>query len=161
MAIAGRVRTFLDDDRVAYQVKVHREVYTAQEAAAAAHITGRRVAKVLVLKGAARHGLAVLAAACRDNLVRLRAVTGDPTLALAPESEFASLFPDCEPGAMPPFGNLYGMRVFVDEELTKSGEMACEAGSHHELLTLRAEDFVRLVQPTVGEFCTHAERVAA
>jgi Ala-tRNA(Pro) deacylase len=161
MAIAARVRTFLDDSRVAYQVRVHREVYTTQEAAAAAHITGRRVAKVLVLKGAAGYSLAVLPAACRASLERLRVVSDDPTLALAPEREFERLFPECEPGAMPPFGNLYGMRVLMDEELAKSGEIACEAGNHHELLTLRAEDFVRLVQPTVGEFCTHADRAAA
>jgi Ala-tRNA(Pro) deacylase len=161
MAIPERVKTFLDDYRVAYQVKVHREVYTTQEAAAAAHITGRRVAKVLVLKGAGGFSLAVLPAACRASLERLRAVAGDPTLALASEGEFGPLFPDCEPGAMPPFGNLYGMRVFVDEEIAESGKIACEAGSHHELLTLRAEDLLRLVQPTIGEFCSHAERAAA
>ena len=156
MAVVERLRRFLDENGVVYEVAVHPERYTAQEVAAASHVSGKALAKVVIVKTGGALAMTVLPAACRMGLQRVRDLLGDPGATLAAESEFRGLFPDCEPGAEPPFGNLYGIPVYVDDELAARGRITFEAGNHHEVVTMQYADFARLVQPLQAEICAHA-----
>lgn len=156
MAMVKRLQEYLDSRGVPYEVKLHREAYTSQEIAAASHVSGKVMAKVVMVKRGGAFVMAVLPAACKVGVDRLEKIFGIPGIAVAREHEFASLFPDCDTGAMPPFGNLYNVEVYVDEEITKHSHLIFQAGNHHELVTMRYADFDRLVQPKVAEFCSHA-----
>jgi Ala-tRNA(Pro) deacylase len=133
---------------------VHSPAYTAQEVAASAHITGRELAKTVIVELDGRMGMAVLPANRKIVLQDLREVTGSDQVKFASEEEFRQKFPDCETGAMPPFGNLYGMEVYVAESLCDNREIAFNAGSHTELIKMAFSDFERLVQPKVMSFTT-------
>ena len=146
---ASMLREFLDDHSVKYVTVQHSPAYTAQEIAASAHIPGKDLAKTVMVKLDGRIAMAVLPASQRVDLDLLRQSTGARTAELATEREFADMFPQCELGAMPPFGNLYAIDVFVSESLTEDDEIAFNAGSHTELIRLRCEDFVDLVEPQV------------
>ncbi len=156
MAVVERLRRFLEEHGVVYEVAVHPERYTAQEVAAASHVSGKAVAKVVIVKAGGAFAMTVLPAACRMGLLRVRDLLGDPGAVIASESEFRGLFPDCEAGAMPPFGNLYGIPVYVDDELAARERITFEGGNHHEVVTMQYADFARLVQPRQAEFCAHA-----
>ncbi len=147
-----KLRAFLDDNKIRYVTIIHSRAFTAQEIAASAHIKGKELAKTVMVKIDGKMAMAVLPASHRVSLVNLREVTGARNLVLATEGEFQSLFPGCEPGAMPPFGNLWGMDVFVAAALTEDKEIAFNAGSHTELMRIPYEDFERLVKPKVMEF---------
>lgn len=151
---------FLDGHHVKYTTIFHSLAYTAQGIAALTHTPGEEMAKTVIVKIDDKLAMAVLPASCHVDLAMLRAATAANTISLAHESEFMDQFPGCEVGAMPPFGNLYGMRVFVDESLTKDKEIAFNAGSHRELMRLAYEDFVRLVQPTILRFALPQIRAA-
>jgi Ala-tRNA(Pro) deacylase len=144
-----RLREFLDSHDIRYVVISHSVAYTAQGIAALAHIPGKELAKTVVTKIDGRFVMAVVPASRHVDLALLRAATRSNTVELASEMEFQNKFPDCETGAMPPFGNLYDMAVFADENLSHDKEIAFNAGSHRELLRLAWEDFERLVKPTV------------
>ncbi len=148
-----KLKSFLDEHGVDYQTVPHDEVYTAQEAAAAAHIKGKDVAKTVMVKLEGEMAMAVVPATYKVDLERLAELTGE-TVELAGEDEFEDLFPTCEPGAMPPFGNLWDMPVFVDQHLREDERIAFPAGTHHELMRLPYAEFERLVDPVVGEFST-------
>ena len=152
-----QLKEFLDSNNVKYVSVTHSTAYTAQEIAALTHTKGRDMAKTVIVKLGDSLAMAVLPASFRADLEHLKEGIGVETISLATESEFRARFPGCETGAMPPFGNLYGMPVFVDESLTKEKEIAFNAGSHNELMRLAYADFQRLVQPMVLEF----HRVAA
>ena len=156
MAVVERLRRYLDEQGVSYQVAVHPERYTAQEVAAAVHVSGKALAKIVMVKTGGGFAMAVLPAACRLGVQGVRDLLGDPAATIASEGEFRGLFPDCEAGAMPPFGNLYGLPVCVDDELAARDQITFEAGNHHEVVTMRYADFARLVQPRQAEFCAHA-----
>lgn len=145
-----RMKEYLDSQNVKYMSIHHPETFTAQEIAASAHISGKELAKTVIVKIGGRMAMAVLPASRKVDFELLKAAAGGATVALADEKEFRDSFPDCEIGAMPPFGNLYGMEVFVDESLTKDEEIAFNAGSHIELVKLSYKDFERLVQPKVA-----------
>ena len=152
----SRVKTFLDDQHVAYEVVPHREAFTAQGVAASVHSSGWSMAKVLVVKDAKGHYLmAVVPASCKLDLGRLRQVTDRPTLMFATEDEIQQLFPDCQLGAMPPFGRLYEMPLFVDSCFSKAQEILFQAGNHREVVRMPYEAFERLAEPMVDDFCTH------
>ena len=155
MAIVKRLKEFLDKERVGYKVTPHIETFTAQETAAAAHVSGKVLAKVVVVKQGGTFALAVLPAACKVSTERLRAVLGASGVSLAREAEFSPLFPDCDAGAMPPFGNLYGLETLVDREVAALPEIVFRGGSHEELVAMAYADFARLVKPRVGDFCFH------
>jgi Ala-tRNA(Pro) deacylase len=131
---------------------MHSTAYTAQEIASLAHIKGRDMAKTVIVKIDDQMAMVVLPASYHVDLSALKAAATAKTVALASESEFRGRFPECETGAMPPFGNLYGMPVFVEKTLTKDKEIAFNAGTHSELIRLSYEDFARLVQPKVIRF---------
>jgi Ala-tRNA(Pro) deacylase len=144
-----RLHRLLDANHVEYQTIAHPTTYSAQQTAAAAHIPGRELAKTVIVDIDGNLAMVVQNASSMVPLGRLKAATGARDVHLASEQEFRDCFPDCELGAMPPFGNLYGMEVFVAEALTKDEEIAFDAGSHTELIKLRYGDFARLVHPVI------------
>lgn len=149
---ATKLREFLDKEGVKYLSITHSLGYTAQEIASLAHIPGRELAKTVMVYLDDKLAMAVLPASFHVSLSRLKEITGAKTVTLATEREFRSAFPDCETGAMPPFGNLYGIPVYVDLSLTFDKDIAFNAGTHRELLKMSYGDFERLVKPAMGEF---------
>lgn len=147
-----KLREFLDQNSVKYVSISHSPAYTAQEIAASAHIPGQELAKTVMVKLDGDMAMAVLPASFQIDLDQLRATAGAGEVDLATEEEFKGLFPGCEPGAMPPFGNLWGMPVFACETLAEDEEIAFNAGSHTELVKLSFADFARLVEPKVARF---------
>src|SRR5918996_640512 len=133
-----------------FEVITHPEAYTAQERAAASQVTGRRLAKVVVVRDDDWFGLAVIPAAASLNLAALQALTGRPELKLATEKEFAPLFPDCELGAMPPFGHLYGMSAFLDTSLADEPEFVFEGGTHREEIRMPMGEYLRFEGPAIA-----------
>jgi Ala-tRNA(Pro) deacylase len=144
-----KLREFLDSNNVKYIVISHSRAYTAQETAQAAHIRGREFAKTTIVKLDGRMAMAVLPAAEKVDLKLLAAAAGVKKAELAGEEEFQGRFPECEVGAMPPFGNLYGMDVYVEEGMTRDEKIAFNAGSHTEVMQMSFRDFVDLVKPKV------------
>jgi Ala-tRNA(Pro) deacylase len=151
---AKRLKEFLDAQQIKYVSIQHSPAYTAQEVAASAHISGRDLAKTVVIKIDGRTAMAVLPANRKILISELKEALGVDELRFATEAEFKTLFPDCEIGAMPPFGNLYGMEVYVAPSLAEHAEIAFNAGTHSELIRLAYKDFERLVQPKVIGFTT-------
>ena len=147
-----KVIEFLDSEGVKYVSIKHSLAYTAQEVAASAHIPGKELAKTIMVKLEGKMAMAVLPASFHVDLEQLKDVAGVGKVELASEAEFRDLFPESQIGAMPPFGNLYGMDVYVAVPLTEDKEIAFNAGSHTELIRLAYADFERLVKPTIGEF---------
>jgi Ala-tRNA(Pro) deacylase len=148
----NKVKAFLDAHGTKYVVISHSKAYTARGIAAISHISGRALAKTVIVKLDGDLAMAVLPASCQVNLEELRERTGVREAELATEGEFKRHFPDCETGAMPPFGNLYGIPVYVDETMTEDREIAFNAGSHYELIKMTYADFEHLVKPEVTEF---------
>jgi Ala-tRNA(Pro) deacylase len=149
-----KLREFLDAKRVKYVTIRHSRAYTSQEIAASAHIRGKDMAKSVVVVMDGQLALAVLPASERVDLERLREESGAKRVELATEQEFKDRFPECEVGAMPPFGNLYGMPVYASRSLADDDEIAFNAGSHSELVQLAFDDFERLAKPNVVRFTT-------
>jgi Ala-tRNA(Pro) deacylase len=147
-----KLREFLDGQGIPYVAISHAVAYTAKEIAALTHISNKELAKTVIVKIDSELAMAVLPASYEVDLPSLRAATGARSVSLAKESEFKDRFPECEIGAMPPIGNLYGMAVYVDESLTKDKDIAFNAGSHNELLQVSYADFERLVNPKVLRF---------
>ncbi len=146
------LKEFLDRHQVKYTTINHSTAYTAQEIAAAAHVPGRELAKTVVVKLDGKMALAVLPASQRIDFALLKELAGAQKVELASEQEFKELFPECEVGAMPPFGNLYGMEVYAARSLSEDEEIAFNAGSHTQLIRLAYKDFARLVEPKIGDF---------
>src|SRR5215472_15068860 len=136
-----KLKAFLDRQSVRYVVIAHSVAYTAAEIAAQAHVPGKELAKTVIVKIDGELAMAVVSASQHVNLSFLKAETFAKTVDLATEDEFKERFSDCEVGAMPPFGNLYGMPVFADESLARDKEIAFNAGSHRELVRLAWDDF--------------------
>jgi Ala-tRNA(Pro) deacylase len=153
---ANKLKAFLDQQHVKYIAISHSTAYTAQEVAELAHIRGKELAKTVMVKVDGKMAMAVLPASYKVDLNLLKLASGAASVELASEAEFRSFFPDCETGAMPPFGNLYGMAVLADESLAKDEEIAFNAGSHRELIRLAYKDFERLVQPGLGKFAAQS-----
>jgi Ala-tRNA(Pro) deacylase len=149
-----KLKEFLDKENIKYVSIVHSPAYTAQEVAASAHITGRELAKTVIVQLDGEMAMAVLPANRKIILQDLREATGSDQVKFVAEDDFKKKFPDCETGAMPPFGNLYGMQVFAAASLANNAEIAFNAGSHTEIIKLAYKDFERLVQPKVMSFTT-------
>lgn len=142
-----RVTQYLDEQKVKYVILQHSPAYTAQEVAAAVHVPGRHFAKCVMVKIDGRLALAVLPATDQVDLDRLAKSVGAQSVELASESDFEDRFPECEVGAMPPFGNLFDMEVFVSPHLTAAERIAFNAGTHTDVMQLAYGDFQRLVNP--------------
>ena len=127
----------------------HSPAYTAQETAQSAHISGREMAKTIIVEMDRKMAMVVLPASYKVDIGFLEDITGSEDVRIAREDEFRDRFPGCEIGAMPPFGNLYSMNVYVAQKLTQDKEIAFNAGNHRELIVMKYKDFERLVHPTV------------
>jgi Ala-tRNA(Pro) deacylase len=146
------LKEYLESNNVHYEFIEHTPVYTAQEIAATAHIPGKQLAKTVMVKIDGEMAMAVLLAPYRVNFEHLKEQIGSERVELASEGEFKDRFPDCEPGAMPPFGNLYGMKVYADKNLAEETGIAFCAGAHGELIRISYKDFENLAQPEVIDF---------
>ena len=155
----NQLKDFLDRQKVKYVSISHSTAYTAQDIAALTHTPGKELAKTVIVRIDDALAMAVLPASFHVDLGALKAITKTKAVGLAGEKEFTDRFPECETGAMPPFGNLYNMAVYVDESLSKDKEISFNAGSHNELIRLAYADFERLVKPVVAQFA--ARKVAA
>lgn len=152
MSISRKLQELLDQNQVQYHVLKHHRAYTAPEIAAALHVPGKELAKVVIVKADEHYLMAVLPAHYRVDLDALARAAGAKEARLATEAEFQGLFPDCEIGAMPPFGNLYGVPVYVDQSLTQDPVIVFEGGTHEEAIKMAYRDYERLVQPKVANF---------
>ena len=148
----NKIKDFLDSQNTKYVTIRHSPAYTAQEVAASSHIPGKELAKTVIVKINDKMAMVVLPASFQIDFDYLKDATGANTVKLASEHEFKDMFPGCELGAMPPFGNLYGMEVYVAENLTVEKEIAFNAGSHTELIKMAYKDFERTVKPKVIAF---------
>ncbi|MEG8946181.1 aminoacyl-tRNA deacylase [Rosettibacter firmus] len=147
-----KLKDFLDQNNIKYVTIRHSLAYTSQEIAASAHIKGKNLAKTVLVKINGKMAMAVLPATHKVDFDLLKKAVGYENIRLANEQEFLDRFPECEVGAMPPFGNLYNMEVYVDEALSEDKEIAFNAGTHVELIQMSYEDFERLVQPKKIKF---------
>lgn len=155
----SKFRKFLDSHNIKYLVISHSLAYTAQGIAALTHVSGKKLAKTVILKIDGILAMAVVPASLYVDLDRLRSLTGAQVVELATEREFKDAFPDCETGAMPPFGNLYDMSVYADASLSENEEITFSAGTHRELMRMSWYDLVRLVNPLIDNL-THQRRAA-
>lgn len=142
-----KLKAFLDENNIKYITIQHSSAYTAQEIAAIAHIPGKDLAKTVIIKINGKMAMAVLPASYKVSFDDLKEMLGANEVRLAYEQEFMDKFPDCEVGAMPPFGNIYGMDVYVAESLVEEEEIAFNACSHTELIKMDYSDFEKLVKP--------------
>jgi Ala-tRNA(Pro) deacylase len=151
VSISTSLKSFLDEKQIPYSVLTHTTAYTAQGAAATMQISGKELAKSVVLWAGEEMILAVLPAPNHVRLEKLAAEVGN-SVRLATEQEFSSFFPDCELGAMPPFGSLYSLPTYVDESLAADEEIVFNAGTHRDAIRMRYDDFVRVAKPLVCSF---------
>jgi len=153
MAVVKSLKKFLEERRVKFEAKRHREVYTAQEIAAATHTPGNSMAKVVVAKAKEGFFLAVLPASFRVDFKKLKTAVGSKgSIGIATEKEFKGLFADCEVGAMPPFGSLYSLPVVADKSLTEDEVIAFNAGSHTDIIRMRFSDYKNIENPRIAPF---------
>lgn len=146
------LRDYLTENGIGFHEMTHDQVFTAQEVAAALHVHGKSLAKVVMVKANDWLVMLVLPASLQIDFTNLKRALGTDEVRLAHENEFEHLFPDCDTGAMPPFGNLYGVPVCVDESLIHLPEIVFQAGTHLETMQVAYKDFARLVKPIVGDF---------
>jgi Ala-tRNA(Pro) deacylase len=146
---------YLREFRAPFSTLSHASAYRASEVAARAGVPCRQMAKPVLVKVDGALAMAVVPADARVDLPKLREITDAGSVVLATEDEFQDRFPECELGAMPPFGNLYGMALYVDRQLADDGALCFNAGSHTELLRMRYVDFERLANPCVADLAQH------
>jgi len=152
MSVSERLTHFLEQQHVPFVTIPHARAYTAQEIAASIHVPGQEVAKTVIVQADGKLYMAVMPATRRADLVLLKKSLGVKKIRLATEAEFEGIFPECEVGAMPPFGNLYRIPVVVDESLKKDREIVFNAGSHTETVKMAFDEFVELVKPIFAAF---------
>ena len=147
-----QLRDFLNSNNIKYVTISHSPAYTAQAIAASAHVSGKELAKTVMVKLDGKMAMAVLPASFQVDFDKMRRATGAENVELAGEREFKDLFPECEVGAMPPFGTLFSMDVIASKALAEDDEIAFNAGTHRELVMMKYNDFERLVKPKVVPF---------
>lgn len=150
-----RLTEYLTKHHTYFEVQEHRQVYTMQEVAAVLHEKGEHVAKVFIASVDNKPVMLVLPAPAHVDLERLRQLLKATEARRAREFEFAQLFPDCDVGAMPPFGNLYQVPVVLDRSLADESSIVFQAGTHHTTIKLAMSDYLRLANPLIGDFVTH------
>lgn len=156
MSLNRNLAALFARNRARYELLHHPEAFTSQDIARLARVSGRTLAKVVVLRDRdGSHLMAVVPASERVSLPRLERVTGRRRLELLNEAALRALFPDCEPGAMPPFGDLYGMSMWVDPCLSQEPLFHFQPGNHHEIVRMTYDEFDRLAEPFTGDVCLH------
>lgn len=161
MVILNKLKAMLDDAKVSYEVYNHALAYTAQEIAAKQHFPGDEMAKVVMFEVDERLVMGVLRGNDKMNLNTARQSLGANRIRMATEEEFVSRFPECEIGAMPPFGNLFGLEVFVDPALEADEYIYFNAGNHVQTVRLKYKDFTRLVKPQIARLVEARKKKAA
>ena len=161
MPILIRLKELFDEAKVSYEVYNHPLAYTAQEIAARQHFSGKEMAKVVMIEVDDRLIMGVIPGSQKINLNTVKASLGVKQARLATEDEFISRFPECEVGAMPPFGHLFGLPVFVDPALEKDDVIYFNAGNHVQTVRLSYKDFARLVKPQIARLVAAPKREAA
>jgi Ala-tRNA(Pro) deacylase len=161
MPMLAKLKEVLDQAKVSYEVFNHPRAFTAQEIAATQHITGRAMAKVVILKVDGSYVMAVVPSNRLVSLGIVRANLGAKEVELVPEERFAALFPDCEIGAMPPFGNLFGLPVYLDPALERYDFVYFNAGNHLQTVRLKLTELKRLVKPRMVSLTEGRKKKAA
>jgi len=156
-----KLREFLDSHDIKYMVISHSVAYTTQGIAALLHLSGKKLAKTVIVKIDGVLAMAVVPASQHVDLDLLRAKTGAKVVEVATEQEFKNAFPDCETGAMPPFGNLYDIPVYADASLAQHEEITFNAGTHRELVRMAWRDMARLVDPEITNLTHHPVEAVA
>ncbi|HEY7125334.1 MAG TPA: YbaK/EbsC family protein [Ktedonobacterales bacterium] len=159
MQCKERLEGYLQQQHIPYQVQEHPIAYTAQDVAYREHIPGKLVAKEVIIYAAGKPVMLVLPAPYRVDFARVKQALGTEEVRLADEGELSQAFPDCEVGAMPPFGNLYQLPVYVERSLAEDETIVFPVGTHTETMSLKYADFERLVAPTLAEFAHPAQAV--
>lgn len=152
MPCREQVETYLREQGIEFGVHTHRPAYTAQEVSATEHIPGKMVAKVVLMRADEQIVMLALPASYQVDFARARKALGVQHLRLLDEADLAILFPDCEVGAEPPFGNLYGLPVYMDQRLAEDEIIVFPVGTHTETMTLACRAFIRLVKPIIAAF---------
>ena len=152
MNIPQRIRDYLDSQNVPYEALHHSQAYTAQEVAHSLHVSGKKCVKVVVARGDSKPVLVVLPASHRLNFQELKSALKVNQVEMLVESELVGLFPDCDLGAIPPFGNLYGIGVWVDRAVANAENIVFCAGTHEDCIRMRYSDFAKLTLPNLGHF---------
>lgn len=155
MPICERLKNFLDSNRVKYVTITHSTAFTSQEVAASVHIKGKEFAKCVIVKSGENFFMLVIPADHKISFEKAKVALEVENLKLASEDEFKNLFPDCETGAMPPFGNLYGIPVYVDEKFKLNDEISFNGGTHNDVVRMKMDDYVRLVNPAFFDLSEH------
>ncbi len=155
MAICERLKNYLDSNGVKYITIVHSTAFTSQEVAASVHVKGKEFAKCVIVKSDGKFFMLVVPADHRVNFEKAKSILNVENLSLATENEFRQLFPDCEVGAMPPFGNLYNLPVYVDEKFKLNEEISFNGGTHNDVVRMKMADYVRLVEPVFCDIGEH------
>jgi Ala-tRNA(Pro) deacylase len=155
MAILKRLEDFLKTNHADFREIVHPEAYTAQEIAAAMHIKGKELAKSVMVKTDGRFIMTVMPATAKVDFKKLKEELHEKNVRLATEDEFKALFPDCEPGAEPPFGNLYNVETVIDRTLAEDEHIFFNAGTHYEAVEMDFKKYEELVRPRVADISVH------
>jgi len=155
---AMKIFDFLDQSNADYSISEHKPAYSAQVMAAEEHERGRYVAKPVIVKAQGDYVMCVLAAPHKVVYDKLRDYLGTQEVELAREDETRALFPDCEEGAVPPFGNLYGLRTIMDAALEQDDHILFQAGTHDRAIHMKMEDYLALVQPEIADLAYRPER---
>jgi Ala-tRNA(Pro) deacylase len=156
MPLLDKLRVFLDENHAEYTHTVHSIAYTAREVALAEHLPAREVAKTVVVHGDNGYHMLVLPASKLVDFQEVRIALGLSHARMVPETELNRLFPDCELGAMPPVGNLYGMPVYLDSMLAAEDAITFNAGTHRDVVHMRIAEFRRLIRPTIVSLAREA-----
>jgi Ala-tRNA(Pro) deacylase len=152
MSVLKQLKNYLDQNHIKYIIIIHSRAYTAQELAEIMHVPGREMAKSVVVKIDDRPSLAVLPASQHIDFIKMKHALGTDRIEMVNEREFETYFPKCELGAMPPFGNLFDLPVFVSRDLRDDEEIVFNAGTHTDAIRMSYSDFERLVKPVVCDF---------
>jgi Ala-tRNA(Pro) deacylase len=161
MSIPQRIRMYLDSQNIPYEWLQHAEAFTAQEVAHALHLSGKKLAKTVIVEADNRMIMAVLPASHRLVMSELRGAVEARDVRLVPETELEKIFPGCDLGAIPPLGDLYGMDVWVDRTIADQPEIVFNAGTHRDAVRMQYGDFARLAKPRVGRFAELRAAAAA
>jgi Ala-tRNA(Pro) deacylase len=155
MAISKKIKEYLEEEQVKYEIAEHPLAYTATEIAGSQHVPGKQMVKSVIVKSNGNFIMCVLPAIHLVDFEKLKKVIGTTKLKLADEEDIETLFPDYEVGAEPPFGHLYGLKVYSEKILEEDNEIVFNAGTHTDVVKIKYADFKRLVKPVVAEIGTH------
>lgn len=155
MTLAESIRSYLFKENVDYEILEHPPTYTALETAGSQHVPGRRVLKSVIIKANSSFLMCVVPSTHRLDFEKLKLILKTKDVRLASEAELSPLFPECQLGAEPPFGPIYGLQVYAQQILEENDEVLCNAGTHTEMIKLKLIDFQRLAKPIFADISTH------